>query len=163
MYDLIYELNKICSSVLLAVLPQLECKIKSTQEGERLSVIKLLAKMFSEKNSNVAKNNPQLWRAFLGRFNDISPVIRTKCVQHTMHFLLNHPNLRDDIVEVLKSRQHDVDETVRYEVVLAVVTTAKHDFEIVSNSADLLDCVKERTLDKKVSVAFLQKSFVVLF
>lgn len=69
-----------------------------------------------------------------------------------MHFLLNHPNLREDIIEVLKSRQHDTDETVRYEVVLAVVTTAKHDFEIVSQSADLLDCVKERTLDKKVIV-----------
>ncbi|XP_065203683.1 sister chromatid cohesion protein PDS5 homolog B [Planococcus citri] len=152
MYDLIYELNKICPSVLLAVLPQLECKIKSTQESERLSVIKLLAKMFSEKNSNVAKNNPQLWRAFLGRFNDISSVIRVKCVQHTMHFLLNHPNLREDIVEVLKSRQHDVDENVRYEVVLAVVTTAKHDFEIISQSTDLLDCVKERTLDKKFKI-----------
>ena len=151
MYDVIYELNKICPSVLLAVLPQLECKIKSTQEMERLAVIKLLAKMFSEKDSNVAKNNPQLWRAFLGRFNDISALIRTKCVQHTMHFLLNHPNLRDDIIEVLKSRQHDVDEAVRYEVVLAVVNTAKHNFEIVSNSADLLDCIKERTLDKKVN------------
>ena len=69
-----------------------------------------------------------------------------------MHFLLNHPNLRDDIVEVLKSRQHDVDETVRYEVVLAVVTTAKHDFEIVSKNSDLLDCVKQRTLDKKVNI-----------
>lgn len=71
-------------------------------------------------------------------------------MQHTMHFLLNHPNLREDIVEVLKSRQHDVDENVRYEVVLAVVTTAKHDFEIISQSTELLDCVKERTLDKKV-------------
>lgn len=71
-----------------------------------------------------------------------------------MHFLLNHPNLRDDIVEMLKSRQHDCDETVRYEVVLAVVTTAKHDFEIVSQSAELLDCVKERTLDKKVCITF---------
>lgn len=87
------------------------------------------------------------------RFNDISPIIRAKCVQHTMHFLLNHPNLRKDIIEVLKSRQHDVDETVRYEVVLAVVATAKHDFNIVSQSAELLDCVKERTLDKKVSIS----------
>lgn len=95
----------------------------------------------------------------LSRFNDISPIIRTKCVQHTMHFLLNHPNLREDIIEVLKSRQHDVDETVRYEVVLAVVTTAKHDFEIVSQSADLLDCVKERTLDKKVIVILTNFSF----
>lgn len=77
-----------------------------------------------------------------------------------MHFLLNHPNLRDDIVEVLKSRQHDVDENVRYEVVLAVVTTAKHDFEIVSQSTELLDCVKERTLDKKVWYAYKRTATV---
>lgn len=30
-----------------------------------------------------------------------------------MHFLLNHPDLRKDITETLKLRQHDADETVR--------------------------------------------------
>lgn len=37
MYDLIYELNVICPRILLSVLPQLECKLKSGQESERLS------------------------------------------------------------------------------------------------------------------------------
>jgi hypothetical protein len=47
-------------------------------------------------------------------------------------------------------RQHDSEENVRYEVVMAIVTTARRDFEVVSDSEDLLEFVKERTLDKKV-------------
>ena len=151
-YDLIYELNHIRPAVLLAVLPQLEFKLKSTDEAERVGSVSLLARMFSEKESMLAINHRQLWQAFLGRFNDISVAIRTKCVQYTMHFLLNHPELITDITETLKARQHDSEETVRYEVVIAIVSTAKKDFDIVSRSEDLLDFVKERTLDKKFKI-----------
>jgi len=49
-------------------------------------------------------------------------------------------------------RQHDGDESVRFEVVKAIVATAKWDFGIVSESEDLLNYVKERTLDKKVKI-----------
>ncbi|KAL7294326.1 hypothetical protein TKK_0012336 [Trichogramma kaykai] len=151
-YDLIYELNHICPSVLLSVLPQLECKLKSSNEQERLGAVGLLSRMFSEKGSQLAVQHPQLWRAFLGRFNDISVSIRIKCVQYSMHFLLNHPELRKDITDTLKMRQHDADENVRYEVVMAIVTTARKDFEVVSDSEDLLEFVKERTLDKKFKI-----------
>ncbi|XP_071521610.1 sister chromatid cohesion protein PDS5 homolog B isoform X3 [Panulirus ornatus] len=151
-YDLIYELNHICPSVLLAVLPQLEFKLKSSDEEERYGSVSLLARMFSEKDSTLALNHRQLWTAFLGRFNDISIKIRTKCVQYSMHFLLNHPLLRKDITDTLKLRQHDSEESVRYEVVMAIVTTAKKDFSIVSDSEDLLNFVKERTLDKKFKI-----------
>ncbi|XP_047482987.1 sister chromatid cohesion protein PDS5 homolog B-A-like [Penaeus chinensis] len=112
-YDLIYELNHICPSVLLAVLPQLEFKLKSSDEEERYGSVSLLARMFSEKDSTLALNHKQLWTAFLGRFNDISIKIRTKCVQYSMHFLLNHPLLRKDITDTLKLRQHDSEESVR--------------------------------------------------
>lgn len=37
-YDLVYELNVIAPSILCSVLPQLECKLKSTNEQERLSM-----------------------------------------------------------------------------------------------------------------------------
>ncbi|XP_019881586.2 sister chromatid cohesion protein PDS5 homolog B isoform X1 [Aethina tumida] len=151
-YDLIYELNHICPQILLAVLPQLECKLKSPLEDERLAAVALLAKMFSEKDSELAKRHSSLWRAFLGRFNDISVAIRTKCVQYSMHFLLNHPDLRKDITETLKLRQHDSEENVRYQVVTAIVTTARNDFQVVSDSEDLLEFVKERTLDKKFKI-----------
>lgn len=151
-YDLIYELNVICPSILLSVLPQLECKLKSSSETERLKAVALLARMFSEKNSNLSKMHIPLWKQFLGRFYDIAVAIRIKCVQSTMHFLLNQPHLRKDIIDTLKVRQHDSDETVRYEVVMAIVETAKRDFQIVSESEDLLEFVKERTLDKKFKI-----------
>lgn len=151
-YDLIFELNHICPTVLVSVLPQLECKLKSPLENERLGAVTLLARMFSEKDSELAKHHSALWRAFLGRFNDISVTIRTKCVQYSMHFLLNHPDLRKDITETLKLRQHDSDENVRYEVVMAIVSTARKNFQVVSDSEDLLEFVKERTLDKKFKI-----------
>ena len=151
-YDLIYELNHICPSLLLAVLPQLEFKLKSTEEAERMGSVALLARMFSEKDSILAVNHRQLWQAFLGRFNDISVAIRQKCVQYTMHFLLNHKELINDITETLKLRQHDSEESVRFEVVIAIVSTAKKDFDVVARSEDLLNFVKERTLDKKFKI-----------
>lgn len=117
-----------------------------------IEAVALLARMFSEKNSQVAKRYPMLWRSFLGRFYDIAVAIRIKCVQSTMHFLLNHPPLRKDIIDVLRVRQHDSDETVRYEVIMAIVETAKRDFQIVSESEDLLEFVKERTLDHKFKI-----------
>ena len=50
---------------------------------------------------------------FCYSYNDISVAIRIKCVQYTMHFLLNHPELHSDITEILKARQHDSEENVR--------------------------------------------------
>ena len=57
-----------------------------------------------------------------------------------LHFIFNY----------LQMRQHDAEENVRFEVVKAIVATAKLDFNVVSESEDLLNYVKERTLDKKV-------------
>jgi sister-chromatid-cohesion protein PDS5 len=76
--------------------------LKSTDESERLGSVSLLARMFSEKESSLAVHHIPLWQAFIGRFNDVSVGIRIKCVQYSMHFLLNHLELRDDIVEALK-------------------------------------------------------------
>ncbi|CAG9131425.1 unnamed protein product [Plutella xylostella] len=151
-YELIYELNQCCPSILTSVLPQLECKLKSAQLQERLSAVALLARMFSEPQSTLAKQYPALWRAFLGRFNDISVHIRIKCVQYCMHFLVHHPDLRQDITETLKLRQHDAHEQVRYEVVMAIIATVQRDFKAVAESEDLLHFVKERTLDKKFKI-----------
>ncbi|XP_036333195.1 sister chromatid cohesion protein PDS5 homolog B isoform X1 [Rhagoletis pomonella] len=151
-YDLIYELNQISPNLMCSVLPQLECKLKSTNEIERMKAVSLLARMFSEKDSQLSKKHTSLLRMLLGRFCDIASAIRVKCVQSSMHFLLNHPHLRNDIIECLRARQHDSDETVRYEVVMAIVATAKREFNIVCESQDLLHIVRERTLDKKFKI-----------
>ena len=43
------QMRSLLCSVLLAVLPQLEFKLKSTEENERMGSVSLLARMFSEK------------------------------------------------------------------------------------------------------------------
>ena len=132
------------------ILPQLEFKIRSNDEKERCEFSKLLARLFSDKNSNLAEQYNELWKSFLGRFRDISVIVRTRCVQYSMHFLVNHPELREDITEQLKQRQHDPDETVRHEVVMAIISGAKKGIENINE--DLLSFVKERTLDKKFKI-----------
>ncbi|KAK3099941.1 hypothetical protein FSP39_012194 [Pinctada imbricata] len=150
LYELIYELNSISPSVLLAVLPQLEFKLKSNAEAERKSVTKLLAKMFSDTGSNLAEQNKPLWNCFIGRFNDISIHVRQTCVSYSQHFLLNHPETYKDIVEQLKVRQHDPEETVRMEVVNVILGVAKKSFERCTD--EMLGFIKERTLDKKFQI-----------
>lgn len=151
-YDLIYELNVIAPTLLLSVLPQLECKIKSSNEGERLKAVSLLARMFSEKDSKLGKQHTVLLNHFLGRFLDIAVAIRIKCVQSTMHFLVNHQNLRPEIVNVLNGRQHDSDEGVRYEVVNSIVETARREYTIIAEAPELLAILKERSQDKKFKI-----------
>lgn len=151
-YDLIYELNVIAPTLLLSVLPQLECKIKSATESERLKAVSLLARMFSEKDSKLGKQHTVLLNHFLGRFLDIGVSIRIKCVQSTMHFLVNHENLRPEIINVLNGRQHDSDESVRYEVVNSIVETARREYTIVAESPELLAILKERSQDKKFKI-----------
>lgn len=150
LYDLIYELNAIAPSVLLAVLPQLEFKLKSNEETERKQVTRILSKMFSDAGSTLADQNKPLWVCFLGRFNDISITVRTICVQSAAAFVLNHPELVKDVTEQIKIRQHDAEETVRLEVVNTLVGIAKKAFTAVSE--DLLEIIKERTRDKKFKI-----------
>ncbi|XP_014675735.1 PREDICTED: sister chromatid cohesion protein PDS5 homolog B-like [Priapulus caudatus] len=151
-YDLIYELNIIVPSVLISVLPQLEFKLKSNEDGERIQVTRLLARMFSDKDSDLALTHPILWTSFIGRFNDVNVTVRTRCVQYAMHFLVNQPKLAKDVSEQLKMRCHDPEENVRYEVVMAIVSAAKKELDIVLRNEEILDYVKERTLDKKFKI-----------
>ncbi|XP_033251546.1 sister chromatid cohesion protein PDS5 homolog A-like isoform X2 [Drosophila miranda] len=151
-YDIIYELNRINPDLLYSVLPQLENKLLSTDDAERLKATTLLSRMFSEKDSQLSQKYQNLLRTFLGRFCDISEAVRVKCVQSSMHFLLNHPHLEPDITEKLRLRNHDLDENVRHEVVMAIVATAKREFSVVIEAPELLEIVRERTLDKKYKI-----------
>ncbi|CAH1778266.1 unnamed protein product [Owenia fusiformis] len=149
-FKLIYELNTISPSVLLAVLPQLEFKLKSNDVDERRQVSKLLAKMFSDKDSDLATQNKPLWNCFIGRFNDIDVSVREVCVKSAENFLVNHPPLQKDISEALKSRIHDIDENIRSEAVGVIVSAAKQDISTINE--DLVICLKDRTLDKKFKI-----------
>uniref|UniRef100_A0A671XLM3 PDS5 cohesin associated factor B n=1 Tax=Sparus aurata TaxID=8175 RepID=A0A671XLM3_SPAAU len=146
-FDLILELYNIDSHLLLSVLPQLEFKLKSNDNDERLQVVKLLAKMFGAKDSELAGQNKPLWQCYLGRFNDIHVPIRLECVKFASHCLMNHPDLAKDLTEFLRVRSHDPEEAIRHDVIVSIVTAAKKDLSLVNDA--LLNFVKERTLDKR--------------
>uniref|UniRef100_A0A8D2ZQ55 PDS5 cohesin associated factor B n=1 Tax=Scophthalmus maximus TaxID=52904 RepID=A0A8D2ZQ55_SCOMX len=145
-FDLILELYNIDSHLLLSVLPQLEFKLKSNDNDERLQVVKLLAKMFGAKDSELAAQNKPLWQVLPG-FNDIHVPIRLECVKFASHCLMNHPDLAKDLTEFLRVRSHDPEEAIRHDVIVSIVTAAKKDLSLVNDA--LLNFVKERTLDKR--------------
>lgn len=62
---------------------------------------------------------------------------------------MNHPDLAKDLTEFLRVRSHDPEEAIRHDVIVSIVTAAKKDLSLVNDA--LLNFVKERTLDKRVS------------
>ncbi|OCT96788.1 hypothetical protein XELAEV_18009003mg [Xenopus laevis] len=146
-FDLIQELFAIDPHLLLSVMPQLEFKLKSNDGEERLAVVRLLAKLFGSKDSDLATQNRPLWQCFLGRFNDIHVPVRLESVKFASHCLMNHPDLAKDLTEFLKVRSHDPEEAIRHDVIVTIITAAKKDLFLVNDQ--LLGFVRERTLDKR--------------
>ncbi|XP_067844627.1 sister chromatid cohesion protein PDS5 homolog A isoform X3 [Heptranchias perlo] len=146
-FDLIMELFAIDPHLLLSVMPQLEFKLKSNDGEERLAVVRLLAKLFGAKDSELATQNRPLWQCFLGRFNDIHVPVRLECVKFASHCLMNHPDLAKDLTEYLKVRSHDPEEAIRHDVIVTIITAGKKDLSLVNDQ--LLGFVRERTLDKR--------------
>lgn len=57
------------------------------------------------------------------------------------------------LTDQIKVRQHDPEESVRMDVVNSLLTVAKKDLKVMTH--EMLQFVKERTLDKKVCLKFL--------
>jgi len=146
-FDLIQELFAIDPRLLVSVMPQLEFKLKSNDGEERLAVVRLLAKLFGVKDSQLATQNRPLWQCFLGRFNDIHVPVRLECVKFASHCLMNHPDLAKDLTDFLKVRSHDPEEAIRHDVIVTIINAGKKDLNLVNDQ--LLGFVRERTLDKR--------------
>jgi hypothetical protein len=181
---IIYELYAIRSAFLDLLMPQLEYKLKSSDLKERREYTRLLSKMFSEKDSQLAKKYPQLWEAYLERFADMNEDIRRICVQHICDFLIqqsssiksitdsvvktaatnNAAAISDDqttnanstgssqileqIIEQVKSRSLDSEESIRHDVLQEILKAIKLESNLIT--IDLLNILKDRTLDVKV-------------
>uniref|UniRef100_A0A7N5JBJ4 PDS5 cohesin associated factor A n=1 Tax=Ailuropoda melanoleuca TaxID=9646 RepID=A0A7N5JBJ4_AILME len=135
------------NQVLVLGRSSLEFKLKSNDGEERLAVVRLLAKLFGSKDSDLATQNRPLWQCFLGRFNDIHVPVRLESVKFASHCLMNHPDLAKDLTEYLKVRSHDPEEAIRHDVIVTIITAAKRDLALVNDQ--LLGFVRERTLDKR--------------
>uniref|UniRef100_A0A2K6BRT4 Uncharacterized protein n=1 Tax=Macaca nemestrina TaxID=9545 RepID=A0A2K6BRT4_MACNE len=110
------------------------------------SVVRLLAKLFGSKDSDLATQNCSLWQCFLGWFNDIHVPVRLESVKIASHCLMNHPDLAKDLTEYIKVRSHDPEEAIHHDVIVTLITAAKRDLALVNDQ--LLGFVRERTLDK---------------
>uniref|UniRef100_A0A452VGR1 PDS5 cohesin associated factor B n=1 Tax=Ursus maritimus TaxID=29073 RepID=A0A452VGR1_URSMA len=152
-YNICFELedsNEIFTQLYRTLFSNLQVnmhKLCFNDNEERLQVVKLLAKMFGAKDSELASQNKPLWQCYLGRFNDIHVPIRLECVKFASHCLMNHPDLAKDLTEYLKVRSHDPEEAIRHDVIVSIVTAAKKDILLVNDH--LLNFVRERTLDKR--------------
>lgn len=153
LYDLIYQLYQIGPSLVNASLKKLESKLMSPDEDDRVATVNLIGRIYSSANHTESVICSALWNGFCGRFNDISPVVRRLCVQFCLPFILNHPETRDGLVKLLCSRHHDSHETVRLEVVKVISGCAINGaFDFVSKSKDLMECLRERSYDKKINI-----------
>jgi hypothetical protein len=167
---IIYELNVIRYALLELVMPQLEYKLRSAELKERREYTKLLSKMFSEKESRLSIQLPQLWEAYLDRFADANEEIRHTCVQYICDFLVQQADSiqaitsdqpggnttlavttstqLEQIIEQVKSRSLDPEESIRHEVVQEILKAIKMEHNLIT--IDLLNILKDRTLDVKV-------------
>ncbi|KAL9893098.1 sister chromatid cohesion protein PDS5 homolog A-like [Glossina fuscipes fuscipes] len=145
--DLVYELYAISPTILYNVLQQMEYKLHSTNEQERLAMVKLLSNIFSAQGSKFNEQFPNLLYILLGCFDDGTAAIRITCVQYSMHYFINHSRLRPYIIKCLRARHLDSNATVRYEVVLAIAKAVNSRFDIVCETRDLLLILRKCTLD----------------
>ncbi|CAH8848899.1 unnamed protein product [Trichobilharzia szidati] len=98
-----------------------------------------------------SKRNPNLWDAFLGRFNDIDSEVRMLCIHMLPQLLSKNQELpHDQLLACFQQRIYDPDEGVRL-LALQTMTalTKKSQSEFSDNFFELL---KERSRDKTLSV-----------
>uniref|UniRef100_A0A672MDC8 Sister chromatid cohesion protein PDS5 homolog A-like n=1 Tax=Sinocyclocheilus grahami TaxID=75366 RepID=A0A672MDC8_SINGR len=105
-------------------------EVRCNDGEERLAVVKLLAKLFGAKDSELATQNRPLWQCFLGRFNDIHVPVRLECVKFASHCLMNHPDLAKDLTDFLKVRSHDPEEAIRHDVIVTIINAGKKDLNL---------------------------------
>ncbi len=132
---------------------------------------------FTCLDSKLSSQVPQLWEAYLERFADMNEDIRKICIQHISDFLVQQasniskitPNtsilshgavisttgnnsfqLIEQIIEQVKNRSLDPDESLRFEVVQEILKAIRIDTDLITG--DLLNILQKRTLDVKIKI-----------
>lgn len=80
-YPLIYELHRISKDLLADVFPGVTTQLQLEDEHVRLKAAMLLGKLYASPFANYAVDFPRDFRAYLGRFQDLSPDIRREAIR----------------------------------------------------------------------------------
>jgi hypothetical protein len=75
---------------------------------------------------------------------------RSLVVAYAPNFLVNQPNLREEVISILQRRMNDRETTIRFGVVKAINRTTKRDLGILHHT-NLLDILKHSFYDNNVS------------
>jgi hypothetical protein len=82
--------------------------------------------------------------------NEPSLFGRSLIVNSAPKFLVNQPDLRQDIIHILQRRSRDTETTIRFGVVKVISKATKKNLDILHHSA-LLDILKDSFCDRSVS------------
>jgi hypothetical protein len=82
--------------------------------------------------------------------NEPSSFGRSLSVTCAPKFLVNQPDLCEDVIHILKQRMNDSEATIRFGVVKAINKATKRNLGILQHSA-LLDILKHSFCDNNVS------------
>lgn len=149
-YILIYALHTLQESLVTPILPCVGLKLKSLIPRERKRAFRLLTRIFSEPNSTLHQTDPELWTAFLSRFNDIDVQIRSFCIQMVPLLLKNSEIPKLQIFDCLKTSAIDRSDAVR---LLALKTVASLMREAKDDSIDnFFELIHNRSRDKSLTI-----------
>ena len=71
--------------------------MQSEDSVVRRDIVKLLGLLFGSQRSRLAEDIPELWTAYMARYNDVGEEVRLVCVTLSLNILIYHPELRGQV------------------------------------------------------------------
>ncbi|XP_071033437.1 sister chromatid cohesion protein PDS5 homolog A isoform X1 [Parasteatoda tepidariorum] len=132
LYELIYELNLIIPSEIIVVVNNLENKLMSSLEEERIEVLTLLSKLFSDKSSKMIAQNKVLWSSYISRYKDASTKVRCLHMKFSKNLLMNHPQTsKPALIECFMFNIIDPDDKVRKRTCQTISETVPELYDVL--------------------------------
>ncbi len=126
-YPLIYEIHKLAPDLLLKVLPSVCTQLQAEEEEVRLKAVKLLGRLFASTYAEYGAEFSRNFKEFVGRFVDVSTIVRLEMVDSSALIIRRKPVLRDAVERPLRERLRDPDAEVRLGALQRMVELAQED------------------------------------
>ena len=157
-HDLIQQLNRACPSLLHNVVPQLEEELHVEQLQLRLMATQTLGEMYADKHGqDLVHKYKSTWQNWLKRMNDKNVAVRLAWVEKMKGVLVNLPDMRNVLGDMLRLKLLDPDDKIRA-AVCKLVGQLDYETALHHVSVDLLKAVAGRGLDKKVGYCLKWRS-----
>ncbi|KAL4078145.1 armadillo-type protein [Scleroderma yunnanense] len=151
-HDLVKQLARSCPSLLHSVIPQLEEELRVEEVQVRLIVTQTLGEMFGDKGgADLIRKYQSTWNVWLMRQGDKAASVRLKLVESAKGLLINLPEYRETIEDMLQRKLLDPDDKVRA-AVCKVYSQLDYETTLHHVSEGQLRAVAGRGMDKKHSV-----------